>query len=159
MSQSQSSSPFDEEAFLAATTEEEGSTTLTPIPAGDYRATIESVKARPWTSKDGLKSGKSIDIAFRVQDDTKEIENTIGRPPVLTQGYFTELDASGRLDYSKGKNVNLMRVRAACGQNVAGRAWNPKHLEGQALNITVILDPQKDSDVIYNRVKSVSELH
>lgn len=155
-----SSSAFNAADFLAATTSEEGSTQLTPIPPDTYKAIIGEVTARPWESKKTGKSGISCDIAFDIIDDNKTIEELIGRPPRVTQGYFMDLiPGTMRPDYGKGKSVQLMRVREAVGQNIAGQAWNPKMLEGQVLQIVVVQDPADDNtDTVYTRVKSVAKL-
>jgi len=153
-------SAFDAENFFDSNvTNEVGSTVLNPVPANTYKAIIEKVSARPWSNEQKGTSGITVDVSYAIVDDNKAIEEVVGRPPKVTQGYFADLIPNTmQMDYSKGKNVSLMRVREAVGQNVAGQNWNPKMMEGQALQIVVVLDPQKNSDVTYNRVKSVAPL-
>jgi len=150
--------PFDEESFMSQTTDQEGSIYVTPVPRGEYLALIETLKPRPWKSEKTGKSGLSVDITYGVIDDGKLLEAQIGRVPKLTQGYFCDLiEGTTQLDFSVGKNVQINRVRDACGQNVPGQAWNLGMLRGAGpISIVVVQDPDKDDPkTVYNRVKAV----
>lgn len=153
-----SSGPFDESAFLSQTTTEEGSTRITPVPAGTYLAIINDVKPRPWSSEKTGKSGVSLDVTYDIIDDGGALEAQIGRPPRVSHGYFCDLvPGTHQFDFSTGKNVQLNRVREAAGQNIAGQAWSPMMLKGAGpVQIVVSQDPSKDDPKdIYNRVKAV----
>lgn len=150
--------PFDEAAFLSQTTDQEGSTRVTPVPAGTYLAMIQEVKARPWSSERTGKSGVSLDVTYDIIDDGGIIEQQIGRPPRVSHGYFCDLiPGTHQFDFSTGKNVQINRVREAAGQNVAGQAWNPMQLKGAGpVQIVVKQEPSKDDPKdIYNRVVAV----
>lgn len=149
--------PFDEEAFLSQQTDQEGSTTIIPVPAGTFISRIGDVKPRPWSSEKTGKSGMSLDITFEIIDDGDYIAAQIGRPPKITQGYFCDLTPDNKLDFGAGKNVQLNRLREALGQNIAGQLWTPAMLRGAGpVSIVVIQDPDKnDRSIIYNRIKAV----
>ena len=150
-------SPFDMEAFMGQTVEAEGSTVLSPIPQGEYMAMIEDVTPRAFARKDGKGHGMSLDIVFSLVDDDGKIREAIdGRDPKFNQAFFCDTDTSGRLDMSKGKNIQLNRLRAALGQNTAS-AWSPLMLKGQGpVKITTGIEQSKqDSQMYFTRLKAV----
>lgn len=156
-------SAFDPVAFEAQLSDVALSTSVIPIPENTYRATIKEYKFREYTNSKTQEKGVSCDVSFSIIDDTGMLRELLGRDPVVTHGYFcdTTLDPStGKqiLDYAKGKNVWLGKLREAVGQNIPGQPWSLPQLKGQALTIVVVQDPSKTSDDIYNRVKSVGRL-
>lgn len=152
-------SAFDPAAYEQAVTEDSSSTTLTPIPAGEYLANIKGTKFRTITQKKSGEESLMFDVQFAILDDTGALKERIGRDPIVTHGYFVDTvlgpDGKAQIDFNKGKNVWLGRLREALGQNVPGMRWSFPMLLNQVCRITVIEDPAKDSDDIYNRVKSV----
>lgn len=150
-------SPFDAAAFLESTTNEAGATSVTPIPAGTYNAMIEDIKPRTFVNSKTQETGYLLDVSYKILDDDGSLREAISREPKLTHGYFMDI-VDGKFDFAKGKNVQIHRVRDAVGQNVPGQPWMPGNLKGQALQIVVIEDPDKNTDAIFNRVKSVARL-
>jgi hypothetical protein len=152
-------SAFDPSAFEAQLLDAPLSTSVIPIPADDYMATIRDYKFREYTNSKTQEKGVSCDVTYDIIDDNGALAERIGRPPAVTHGYFcdTKVDAEGKtvLDFAKGKNVWLGKIREAIGQNVPGMAWALPMMKGQPIKIVVIEDPSKTSDDIYNRVKSV----
>jgi hypothetical protein len=147
-------SVFDPASFMAANTSEAGSTSLDPLPAGDYTAMISKVDPRAVNTKNG--PGVVVDITYALQSPAVP-----GREnPTVRQGIFADLTPAGGFDMAKGKNVQLNRVRAAVGQNEAGKPWNLGMLVGAGpLKVHVKLRPDKNSpDVIYNDVASVGKM-
>lgn len=135
-------SAFDPNAFLQATISEAGSIISVPIPVKEYIALIAEVKARTWRSGDGLSSGMALDLVWDFDD--AELKAFLGRPKVtLTQGIMVDLTTKGGLDMSKGKNVQLNRVRDAVGQNVDGQPWAPLMLQGKVAKVSVIHKPSE----------------
>lgn len=128
---------FDPNAFLAATTSEAGSIISVPIPVGEYVAVIEKVEARPWQGKaDPSKSGIAIDIVYNIDDP--KVKEFLARPKVtITQGLMLDLSEAGDLDMSKGRNIQLNRVREACNLNVPGQPFAPRMFEGKIVKISV----------------------
>lgn len=152
------SSPFDMNKFMGGATTDAGATSVAPIPAGEYVAIIEDVKPRAWSNEKG--SGISLDVIFSIADNDGKIQEAISRPPKLTSGYFTDLTPDGTLDWGKGKNVQLGRLREALGQNKPGVEWTPNSLKGAGpIKLIIIEQPDKNTpDVIYNRVKAVAPM-
>lgn len=128
---------FDPLAFLNQTTTEQGSIISVPIPVGEYTAVIEKVEARPWQGKaDPSKSGIALDVVYNIDD--AGVKTFLGRDKVtITQGIMVDLDSNDNLDYSKGKNISLNRVREATGLNVPGAPFAPRMLEGKVAKIAV----------------------
>lgn len=150
-------SVFDPASFMTANVSDAGSTSMEPIPAGEYTAMISKVDPRAVNTKAG--PGVVVDITYALQ--APEVAARLGREQLtVRQGIFADLTPAGGFDMAKGKNVQLNRVRAAVGQNEQGKAWNLKMLEGAGpLKVNVKLRPDKNSpDVIYNDVASVGKL-
>lgn len=134
---------FDFNAFLDQTTES-ALERRPPVPALDYRATINDVGMKPWTSQDKynedgtLKSGLFMVVTLELElpDEVKtmcKIEKL-----TLTDRPMIDLlpDRSG-IDYSLGKNGRLRMYRDATGTNVAGQPFSPRMLVGRMLRVRV----------------------
>lgn len=152
-------SAFDPAAFEASTTSDASSTSITPVPSGEYNSIIEDYKWREITVKKTNEKSVTFDITYALIDDTGQLQALLGRPPKVTQSYFVDLDSQGRFDFSKGKNVWLGRIREALGQNVPGQVWSFTMLKGQPIKTLITEEPSKDDpEVIYNRVKTVGKI-
>lgn len=148
-------SAFDPAAFLDMGTSEAGSTEMTPIPAGEYTAVINEVKARSVKTKNG--EGVVVDVEMLLQ--APDVAKQIGREKLSVRySFFPELTANGGFDMSQGKNVKLNRLRDACGLNVPGQPFKISMLQGKMVKAVVSLRPAKDSDAIYNDVTAVGKL-
>lgn len=146
---------FNPDTFLQATTTEVNDTKKIPCPAGEYIAVVEKVEARPWQSKDGLKSGVALDITWAIDDPA--VKETVGRDNVqVRQGLMLDLLESGGLDMGKGKNVALGRLREATGLNVPGQPFSPTMFAGRAAKVTV--SHRVDGEDIYDEIKKVAAL-
>jgi hypothetical protein len=157
------SSAFDPTAFEAQTSNESLSTSVTPVPENTYPALIKDYKFREYTNSKTQEKGVSCDISYTIIDDTGALRELLGRDPIVTHGYFcdTVMDPNtGKqvLDFGKGKNVWLGKIREAIGQNVPGQPWSLPMIKGAPILIVVIQDPSKTNDDIYNRVKSVGKM-
>lgn len=130
-------SMFDPNAFLAATTTEQGSIISVPVPVGEYLAVIEKVDARPWQGKaDPSKSGIALDLVYNIDDP--KVKETLARDKVtVTQGLMLDLTEAGGLDMSKGRNIGLNRVREALGLNVPGQPFAPRMFEGKVVKVSI----------------------
>lgn len=146
---------FNPDTFLQATTTEVNDTKKIPCPAGEYIAVVEKVEARPWQSKDGLKSGVALDITWAIDDPA--VKETVGRDNVqVRQGLMLDLLESGGLDMGKGKNIALGRLREATGLNVPGQPFSPTMFAGRAAKVTV--SHRVDGEDIYDEIKKVAAL-
>ena len=150
-------SQFDPDAFMSAPTSEAGSTTFAPVPTGEYTAIIEDV-AKPRSAGERV----VMDVTFKMVNVDQKVLDSVGRAVLnVKKGYFLDLTPENRLDMSKGKNIDLNRLREAVGQNVAGKPWTVMDLKGAGpLKVVVSHRTPKDgpSDVIYSDIRSVAKL-
>jgi hypothetical protein len=141
-------SQFDTETFLNVSVEGELETQMQPIPVGEYEASICKVEAR----QQGEYS--ILEVTWDIQDP--ELKQELGREKLTSrQSIFLDIDELGRLDMSKGKNIQLGRLREAVDQN-GPDAWSPRDLYGQ-LAVVRVSHRKKDNEV-YDQIKSVAAL-
>lgn len=129
----------------------EMSTEYTPVPEGEYAAAITSVKVRMVGEE---KDKPVLDIVWGIDDERVRQELGIEKPS-CRQSIFLDLNESGRLDLSKGKNVQLGKLREAVGQNGAG-PWAIPHLDGAAAIVKI--SHREYNGSIYADVKGVAAL-
>lgn len=143
------SSAFDPSKFMEQSADA-GSTNFEPIPAKEYTAIIDDVsEPRVVAGRDGDRV--VFDVNFLLQDE--EVKAKLGRELKVKAGIFVDTNSNGAMDMGKGKNVRLNQLRAAVGQNKAG--WKIPQLKGAGpLKVMVTLRPDKNSDAVYNDVKS-----
>lgn len=149
--------PFDADAFMGQTVDAELDTVIAIPPEGDYRAmigTIDSEKSfRTFEAKEGKNAGREFTIfqpTFVLQDDPRLAEVRAARGDndvsVTHKGMFLDLTDAGQLDTSKGRNVDLGRLRDAVGQNQTP-GWTFKMLEGAGpVMVHVIHEKDKNDD-------------
>lgn len=149
-------STFDPAQFLDATTTEVNDTKIIPCPVGEYLAQVEKVQARPWSSKtDSTKSGVALDITWVIEDES--VRQLTGRDKVTSrQGIMLDMTETGGLDFSKGKNVALGRVREALGLNVAGQPFAPSMFVGRMAKVAV--SHRTVEEDIFDEVKKVTKV-
>jgi hypothetical protein len=141
---------FDLDTFMNSVTNEAGSTVLEPVPVGEYPATVDDLKPR------NTKTGRLIlDVIWNIEDD--DLRAQLHRERVtVRQSVFIDTTPAGAIDFTKGKNVQLNRVREALGQNKEGEAWSPMQLRGAGpARITVSQRIDDDTGNVYNDVKQV----
>lgn len=149
-------SMFSPEQFLDMQTTEANDTKLVPVPAGEYIAMIDEVKARTWKKRDDPSvGGIALDVTWLVDDEG--VKALLGRDKVtVKQGLMLDLTESGGLDMGKGKNVGLGKLREAVGLNVPGQPFAPSMLTGRPARIKV--EHRVDGDQIFADVKAVTKL-
>lgn len=127
-------SGFDPKQFLDATFTEASSTERIPVPQGEHRAVITAVDIRSG-NKDG-KDWSFLDVTYDIDDQA--VKDKLGRDKVvLTQGIGLDFTPTGGLDFAKGRNVNLGRLRDSVGLNVPGAPFGFRMLIGKPLKIVV----------------------
>ena len=148
-------SQFDPAAFLDQSISGTLDTKMQPCPEGEFIAVIDSVNPRPWNSKDGTKAGVALDVLWAIDDAS--VKSQLGRDKILVkQGIMLDLDATGqRLDVSKGKNINLGRLREALGMNDASAPFSFNMLPGQAAKVKVT--HRIDGEDVYADIKMVTK--
>lgn len=143
---------FDPESFLGTQTKESNSTVMIPVPEGEYNAVVVSVAARQINDK------VILDVVWKI--DSAEVAAATGREEnSVRQSIFLDMTSNGGLDFSKGKNVGLGRLREALGQNKDGKPWSPRNMEGQVARVLVTHRIDKNDDsIVYADVKRVASL-
>ena len=145
-------SVFNPEEFLNQTVTASFSTKFDPVPEGEWPAVIDdgqnAIKIRT------LPQGQVVaDVLWNIVDE--QLKANLGKEKlVVRQSVFLDLNAEGKLDFGKEKNVQLGRIREALGQNFADRPWNIGMLKGAGpakLKVTV-----RDGE--YNDVKGVNKI-
>lgn len=150
---------FDVTSFLDSTTTEANSTVATPVPEGEFTAIVDKIDARTWTSKkDPTMSGVTLEVIWNIDD--QGVKDLLGRDKItVKQGVMLDLTDAGSLDFGKGRNVSLGKLREALGLNVPGQAFAPSMLVGRMGKVMVKhrIDGDKP-DVIYAEVRGVAKL-
>lgn len=146
-------SSFSPEIFLNTETESANATEYVPVPEGEFPASIKALKPRILTD------GRPIlDVTWTVDDETVREETGMAEP-VVRQSIWLDITESGGLDFGKGKNVSLGRLRESVGQNQSGKPWAPGMLVGQAAKIKIEHSIDKrDGKTIQADVKAVTTL-
>ena len=149
-------SQFDPTAFLDQSISGTLDTKMLPCPEGEFIAVIDSVNPRPWNSKDGAKAGVALDVLWAIDD--AGVKSALGRDKILVkQGIMLDLDGTGqRLDVSKGKNINLGRLREALGMNDVSVPFSFNMLPGQAAKVKVT--HRIDGEDVYADIKMVTKV-
>lgn len=144
-------SAFNPESFLDAQITESMSTQFVPIPEGEFVATVKKVSAPRQAGESWV-----LPIAWNITDPAvKEVtgldENT------AFQDVWLDLNSTGSLDFGKGKNVGLGRLREAMGLNQPGAQFSFRMLEGRSAKIKVKQNTDKEG-VLRSKVSAVSPL-
>jgi hypothetical protein len=128
---------FDPDQFLNTSVTEANSTETIPVPVGDWQAQATKVEVNQWQNKDDPSvSGLRLDVTWSIEDQS--VKDIVGRDTVtVRQGIMLDLTDTGQLDFSKGKNVNLGRLRAAIGLNEPGQPFAMSMIQGQMAKVRV----------------------
>lgn len=146
-------SAFNPDTFLNTETVEANATSYTPVPEGEFPSSIKAIKPRVLTD------GRAVlDVTWIVDDETARQETGMAEPSVR-QTLWLDLTESGSLDFGKGKNVALGRLRETLGQNAPGKPWAPGMLVGGVAKIKVTHSIDKRDNITINAdVKAVLPL-
>jgi len=146
---------FDPKQFLDAQFEGAMDTKVIPVPVGEYIAVVEKVDTRAWQSKaDPSKSGIALDVTWNIDD--AGVKEATGRDKVtVTQSIMLDLTPAGGLDFGKGRNVRLGRLREALGLNVPGQPFGFRMLEGKVAKITIGHRPGQQPGDVFADVNEV----
>lgn len=152
---------FNVNDIANSTTQAAGDTTYEPIPQGVWRAVIKDFKVDE-DQHEKINNGEPfarLTVSFAI--DSQEVRDALEREEVtISRNYIldTVTDENGKdsLDFSKGKNVGLNRLRDALGQNVDGEAWSLGRIVGRPCVIEVSHSPRKDGAGVYANVNDVA---
>lgn len=146
-------SSFNPDTFLNTETKDANATAYTPVAEGEYTASIKAIKPRVLTD------GRAVlDVTWTVDDEGARQETGMAEPSVR-QTLWLDTTESGGLDFGKGKNVGLGRLRSALNQNAPGKPWAPGMLVGGVAKIKVghSID-KRDGETVNADVKAVAPL-
>ena len=146
-------STFNPDTFLNTEVSSANATAYVPVAEGEFTGSIKKIAPRV------LNDGRAVlDVTWAVDDETTRQETGMAEPTVR-QTIWLDLNESGSLDFGKGRNVGLGRLRDALGQNVSGKPWAPGMLVGGVAKIKVAHSIDKRDNVTINaEVKAVSPL-
>lgn len=146
-------SSFDPANFLNTEFTDTFDTERIPVPEGEFQASLKDFKVRVTTS------GKAVMDVFWIVSDS-DVQNATGQAePMVRQTIWLDITDGGALDGSKGKNIDLGKLRDALGQNQKGQVWSPGMLKGGVALVKVkhSID-QRDGETIQADVKSVTAI-
>ena len=144
---------FDPNTFLNQSYDEALDTKVTPCPVGEYLALAEKVEIKSWAARDGSSSGLKVEVVWDIQDDS--VKQMLGRDTVrVRQQQMLDLTDTGQLDFGKGKNVGLGRIRAALNLNTPGEPFAFSMIQGRMAKVKVSHRPVGED--LYDEVKAIA---
>lgn len=153
-------STFDADALMGATYTETNATSFKPVPEGDYKAIIDKITPRQFTSKE-KKVYTVLDISWNILDD--RLKAIMERDTIrVQQTVFLEIDEDDNsIQFGDDTNVQLGRLRQALGQN-DGSAWSIGKMVGEMALVRVTqrareIEGQADPEIT-SQVSRVSAL-
>lgn len=148
-------SVFDPSSFLDATVTDAMDTKLIPVPAGEYPAIVDKCEISQWRSEAKGTSGLKAAITWAIDDPS--VATVTGREKnTVRQDIMLDTTPAGTLDVSRGKNVQLGRLRDAVGLNLPGQPFSFRMLEGKPAKITV--SHREHEGNLYAEVKGVTRM-
>ena len=148
-------SAFNPDSFMNASITEANDTQYVPVPEGEFQATIDKVEAKVV----GNETPRPIlNVSWKTSDPA--VQNATGRAEnTVRQTIWLDVTESGGLDFGKGKNVGLGKLRDALGQNRPGQSWAPGMLVGGVAKVKVkhSID-RRDGVTINAEVSGVAKL-
>ncbi len=158
------SGAFNPELFLNTSVTEANSTELLPVPEGEYVAVSDPVTAESFNSYDITKGdragqkGHSLNLQWTINDEGGQLKEMLGRKPTARQNLMLDIKQDGTLEFGKGRNVELGRVREALNQNGNGQPWAFSMLGGQVAKIQIKHTIDKNSGRLYVNVVKVTKM-
>ena len=145
---------FDPNTFLNTSYTDTNDTKVIPVPAGEYQALAETVDIKPWASRDGSSSGVKLEIVWDILDDN--VKALLGRDTVkVTQQQMLDLTETGGLDFSKGKNIGLGRIREALDMNTPGQSFSFGAIQGRLAKVAV--SHRISGEDVYAEIKKIAK--
>jgi len=149
-------STFDANNFQNAQFTEASSTDFTPVPEGEFTAVVDKQAIRTTTKGQVL-----LDLTWKI-DDADVAKETGMANPTVRQSIFLDVTDAGGLEFGKGKNVSLGRLREALGQNQNGKPWSFGMLLGQVATVRVkhrlVRDEATGEDRTYTDIAGVAKI-
>lgn len=151
------SSIFDPATFMDQGTTEAGSTQRLTIEPGEYPGVIDKADPKVITSNKTGKNHILLEVTWRLQ--APDFEKAAGYAPTIRQSIFLDMNGNAP-DMSKGKNIDLNKLREALGMNKAGQQFKFNMLlgAGPAKVMVKNVPDKKAPDVIRTEVVAVGKL-
>lgn len=155
---------FNPELFLNTSHEEANSTELLPVPDGDYVAVSEPITEKSFIEydiKNGERAGSKglmLKVLWAINDEGGTLKEILGRTPKVGQTIMLDVKTDGNLEFGKGRNVELGRLRAALNQNGNGSPWAFSMIGGKVAKIAVKTEINKRDQKSYTNVTKVAAL-
>ena len=154
---------FDINQIMSTSVNVAGDVNYAPIPQGVYTALIKEVKLEE-RQHEKINDGTpfvEFNVTYLIDDDDVRAELEKDEV-IISDNYILDVttDENGRdsLDFGKGKNIKLNRLRETLGQNEPGVDWQMEHLKGKMLKIQVTHTPRKSGDGVYANVSQVAAI-
>ena len=145
---------FDPNTFLNATFDEANDTKVVPVPVGEYQALADKVEVKTWSTKDGSQSGIKLEIIWDILDDN--VKALLGRDTIkVKQDQMLDLTESGAMDFSKGKNIGLGRIREALDLNTPGQPLSFGQIQGRLAK--VLVSHRVNGEDVYSEIKKIAK--
>ena len=145
---------FSPDQFLDMQITEPNDTETLQVPVGEYTAVVGEVKVRTWQSKDDpSKAGLALDLSWELDD--QDVKSYMDRDKVtVKQGIMLDLTESGGLDFGKGRNASLGRLREALNLNMPGQPFAFSMLTGRVGKVSVTHRIAKDA--LFAEIRNVA---
>lgn len=149
---------FDANEFLNQSTDAALDTKVIPCPVGEYMAIshVDAKSVRQWTKRDDPSvSGIALDIMWELQDES--VKAACQRDKVtVKQGIMLDINEAGNIDWSKGKNIALGKVREVLGLNTPGQPFSIMMLDGRMAKVCVA--HRIDGDDVFAKCEKILPL-
>lgn len=155
---------FNPELFLNMTFDESNSTELLPVPDGEYIATSDPITEKSFLEYDikngdrAGQKGRSLIVVWNINDEDGVLKALLGRSPTARQNIMLSIKPNGDMDFGKGQNVELGRLREAMGQNGSGTPWSFAMLGGKVGKIAIKTTLNAKDQKMYTNVTKVAKL-
>jgi hypothetical protein len=146
---------FDVNTLLDLEIRAATSTDYTPVPEGVYRAIIRKVDIRRNTSKASGEAFTSLDLSCEVDDEVARTVTGMDHPTVRGS-MILELNSDGGLDFGKGRNVRLGRLREAVDLNDERKPFSFRMLVDRQVKVDV-RHRLAESGEVYAEVKAFAK--
>ena len=147
---------FDPQALLDQQYTEANDTKVIPVPAGEYVAGAESAELKQWQAKDDpSKAGLKLVVVWVISDPA--VAAATGREQnQVRQEIMLDLTEAGFVDFGKGKNARLGRLREALSLNTPGQPFAFSMIPGRMAKIAI--GHRVVGEDVYTDVKGVAKL-
>jgi len=150
------------EMLLESATKAAFDTKVAPCPEGDYTMLISKLDIRTGMNKNN-EAYTMLNVTLEVEDQA--VREQLGRDKVFVQ-HSGMLDIIAdpatdlpKLDDSKGKNIDLGRIREACDLNEPKKEFNMNMLLNRIVRGKVTHRSNEDTGEVYAEVKRGKLIH